>query len=107
MAELKALLQQSIVAQANQESTISQIFAHNKMVDNRLAKLACSSFKSEKQPPEPQESLNATTLRSGTEYEGPEMPSNTAIDNNVTELAKNNVERETTTLARSSDFKLN
>ncbi|KAL9239249.1 hypothetical protein vseg_013591 [Gypsophila vaccaria] len=79
MSEIKAMLQQSLAAQSKQEVKISQLIAHNKILDNQVAQLASSKVQRipGNLPPQghqPNKTINAITLRSGTHYEGPPMP---------------------------------
>ncbi|KAL9239121.1 hypothetical protein vseg_013471 [Gypsophila vaccaria] len=90
MAEIKELLKQSIVAQAKQASTISQLLAHNKILDTQISQLASSSSNTEKAP---HEMLNVITLRSVSNYDGSKMPSTTDIYE--TELARSNFKGST------------
>ncbi|XP_074299859.1 uncharacterized protein LOC141631032 [Silene latifolia] len=77
MAKIKALLQQQMMASQKQEALITQLMAHNKMLDNQIAQLSTSSRQPgtlTSQPKKPHDTANVIHLRSGLTYVGPEMP---------------------------------
>ncbi|XP_074321749.1 uncharacterized protein LOC141658903 [Silene latifolia] len=60
-----------------QEALITQLMAHNKMLDNQIAQLSTSSRQPgtlPSQPEKPHDTANAIHLRSGLTYDGPVMP---------------------------------
>ncbi|XP_074282814.1 uncharacterized protein LOC141607363 [Silene latifolia] len=77
MSDIRAMLQQQITALQKQVALITQLMAHNKMLDNQIAQLSTSS----RQPgtltspsEKPHDTANAIYLQSGLTYDGPEMP---------------------------------
>ncbi|XP_074299797.1 uncharacterized protein LOC141630964 [Silene latifolia] len=79
LSDIKAMLQQQMTASQKQEALITQLMAHNKMLDNQIAQLATSSRQPGTLPSQPEKShdtANAIHLRSGLTYDGPAMPEN-------------------------------
>ncbi|KAL9239151.1 hypothetical protein vseg_013499 [Gypsophila vaccaria] len=80
MADLRAMLQQSLTAQvAKQGAQIFELVAHNKILDNQVAQLAASNASRApgslpQQGTQPYEIINVITLRSGAAYEGLKIP---------------------------------
>ncbi|XP_074314107.1 uncharacterized protein LOC141649312 [Silene latifolia] len=79
MSEIKAMLQHQMMASQKQEALITQLMAHNIILDNQIAQL--SSQKSSRQPgalpsqpDKPHDTANAIHLQSGLIYDGLEMP---------------------------------
>ncbi|XP_074300475.1 uncharacterized protein LOC141631746 [Silene latifolia] len=73
------MLQQQIAASQKQEALITQLMAHNKMLDNQIAQLSNSSRQPGTLPSQPEKShdmANAIHLRSGLTYDAPVMPEN-------------------------------
>ncbi|XP_074283103.1 uncharacterized protein LOC141607649 [Silene latifolia] len=68
-----------MVALQKQEALITQLMAHNKMLDNQIAQLSTSSRQPgtlPSQPEMPHNMANVIHLRSGLTYDGPVMPKN-------------------------------
>ncbi|XP_074309661.1 uncharacterized protein LOC141644110 [Silene latifolia] len=79
LSDIKVMLQQQMTASQKQEALITQLMAHNKMLDNQIAQLATSSRQLgtlPSQPEKPYDTANAIHLRSGLTYDGPAMPEN-------------------------------
>ncbi|KAL9243973.1 hypothetical protein vseg_017799 [Gypsophila vaccaria] len=62
ITEIKEFLKQSISVQARQQETISQIMAHNKILDTQIAQLAKANSTPEKPKEQPHETLNVVTV---------------------------------------------
>ncbi|KAL9235946.1 hypothetical protein vseg_010665 [Gypsophila vaccaria] len=78
------MLQQILAAQEKQDAKISELLAHNKMLDTQVAQLTTSNAArtTGALPPQgmqPHENINPVTLRSGAAYEGPKMPVETDV----------------------------
>ncbi|XP_074283840.1 uncharacterized protein LOC141608379 [Silene latifolia] len=83
MSDIKAMLQQQMAASQKQEALINQLLAHNKILDNQIAKLSSQNSSRQpgalpSQPDKPHETVNVINLRSGFTYDGPEMPKDDA-----------------------------
>ncbi|XP_074289579.1 uncharacterized protein LOC141614732 [Silene latifolia] len=81
MAEMKAMLQQTLMLQQKQSAQIAELVAHNKMLDIQVAQLAVTNPSKQPRNLPPQgkqayEQANVIELRSGTTYQNPELPSN-------------------------------
>ncbi|XP_074282896.1 uncharacterized protein LOC141607445 [Silene latifolia] len=77
LSDIKAMLQQQMAASQKQEALITQLMAHNKMLDNQIAQLSTSSRQPgtpPSQPEKPHDTANTIHLRSGLTYDGPVMP---------------------------------
>ncbi|KAL9241004.1 hypothetical protein vseg_015164 [Gypsophila vaccaria] len=89
LAELRAMLQQSLTAHTEQQSTISQILTAHEQLKNQVAQLASPM----KELTKPKECLDAITLRSGTNYEGPKRPGDGApISDDIPEAAMKGID---------------
>ncbi|XP_056688625.1 uncharacterized protein [Spinacia oleracea] len=81
------------IAQKNHDESIKELKNQNRMLENQVAQLADTlsqrqpgTLPGQPTPPQNRESANAITLRSGTKYNGPPMPTDDAT------LAKENTD---------------
>ncbi|XP_056692166.1 uncharacterized protein [Spinacia oleracea] len=81
------------IAQKNHDESIKELKNQNRMLENQVAQLADTlsqrqpgTLPGQPTPPQNRESANAITLRSGTKYNGPPMPTDDAT------LAKGNTD---------------
>jgi len=78
-------MQQTANAQKYHDAQFANLTAQTKMLENQLAQMATSSSTRQQgmlpsKGQQPHETLNAVTLRSGAQYDGPERPKDALVE---------------------------